>query len=299
MNDILIEIKQDTPGFNSFFGSWVCLEEKNIVIDVGPANTAGRLIGSLETMGLDRVDYVFLTHIHIDHSGGLADMLDHYPTASVICHEKAVKHLVEPSRLWDGSLKVLGKIAEAYGQPRPVSEDRLIPHTQNELKDLMILETPGHAVHHLSFNYKNRLFVGEAGGNYLLVENNEYLRPATPPRFFLDVCLKSVDRLLAMNNQPIRYAHFGQSESSHRLLRMYRDQLITWKKIIHETTAGAQKGDEELVARCMEALLEKDPNLTAFKKMDRDTRKRERFFMANAIEGFIGFLEENKQEISQ
>ncbi|MBW2616874.1 MAG: MBL fold metallo-hydrolase [Deltaproteobacteria bacterium] len=228
MNITLIEIKQDVPGFDSFFGSWVCQGDLNVVIDVGPANTAGRLIDSLVSLGLDRLDLVLLTHIHIDHAGGLADLLDHYPMAKVMCHEKAIQYLVDPSTLWAGSLKVLGKIAEIYGPPKPVPKERLIPHTENDLKDFLVVETPGHAIHHLSFSFDNWLFAGEASGIYLSINGDEYMRPSTPPRFFFDV------------------------------------------------------------------LLEKDPNLVAFGQMDPDTRKRERFFMANSVKGFIGYFKEGE-----
>ena len=285
----LIEIKQDMPGFNEFIGSWVVQDDLNIVVDVGPASTSSRFIDALETLGLKRVDYVLLTHIHIDHAGGVADLLDHYPMAKVMCHEKAVKYLVDPSSLWAGSLKALGEIARGYGQPVPVPKEKLIPHTKNNLTGLHIIETPGHAAHHLSFSYKKRLFAGEAGGNYFKFGGKEYLRPATPHKFFLDVCLKSVDRLLALEDQPIYYPHFGMAESSHRLLKMSRDQLIQWKEIVY---GQLKKGEDNLLERCMGSLLEKDHRLKALADMDADSQKRERFFIANSIKGFIGFLRE-------
>ncbi len=289
MNIRSIEIKQDMPGFDSFFVSWLCQDDLNIVVDVGPANTAARLVESLGALGLDRVDYVLLTHIHIDHCGGLGDLLEHYPMTRVICHDKAVEHMVDPSRLWSGSLKVLGEIAEAYGPPRPIPKGKLIPHSESDLKDLTIIETPGHAVHHLSFVYRDLLFAGEAGGNYFIIGDTEYLRPATPPRFFFEVCLGSIDRLLSLEDQPICYAHFDQARSSHRLLGISREQLILWKEIIHKQVL---KGDQELLERCMNGLIEKDPNLKGISRMDQDTLKRERFFMANAIKGFIGYFKE-------
>jgi glyoxylase-like metal-dependent hydrolase (beta-lactamase superfamily II) len=288
MRETLVEIKQSMPGFDHFFASWIYQDDVNIVVDVGPANTAMQLTESLNSLGLDRVDYVLLTHLHIDHCGGLAELLDHYPMARVICHGNGLKYLSDPSKLWKGSLAVLGELAEAYGPPQPVAKERLIPHTASELKDLVVIETPGHAAHHLSFCYRNRLLVGEAGGNYLIVEGTEYLRPATPPRFFFDACLKSVDTLLSMEDQPICYAHFDRAESSHRLLRSFRNQLIFWKSTIYEQML---KGNKDLIKRCVDTLLEQDPNLRAFEKMDPDTQKREEFFMTNGIKGFIGFLQ--------
>ena len=292
MSEKLIEIKQDMPGFNRFISSWICRDVINIIIDVGPANSAQRLIDSLTAIGLERVDYILITHIHIDHAGGLADLMDHYPMARVICHKDSIKFLVDPARLWKGSLKVLGKIARLFGPPKPVPRERLTPHTKNEIKDLLIIETPGHAAHHLSFSYRSHLFAGEAGGTYLALKNAEYMRPATPPRFFFDVCLNSIDRLLALENQPIFYAHFGKAESSHLMLKKFRCQLSLWKEIIYKFAAGSLRGDE-LIEKCLRTLLEKDPSLKAFHQLDIDIRERERFFMRNSINGYLGSFEES------
>ena len=289
MNTNLIEIKQDDPGFNSFFGSWICKDDITFIVDVGPAGSAQRLIDSLHSAGIERLDYILITHIHIDHCGALADILEQFPMAKAVCHAKGIKHIVEPENLWKGSLKVLGDIAEMFGPPGPVARERLIPHTETDIKDLVIIETPGHAAHHLSFCYKNLFFAGEAGGNYFLINGEEYLRPATPPRFFFDVFINSVDKLLALDNQPIHYAHFGKAESSHRLLNRFREQLFLWKDIL----AGEfQKGGDDIINRSIDVLLEKDSNLEVFSKMDAGTQRRERTFLGNAVKGFLGYFKE-------
>ncbi len=291
METKLVEIEQDMPGFNNFLGSWVCEDDINFLVDVGPAKTSGKLIDSLKSLKLDRVDYILLTHIHIDHAGALADLLEHFPMAKVICHEKGIKFLVDPSKLWAGSLSVLGDTAKGYGEPKPVDVERIIPHTQNKIAKLKIIETPGHAPHHLSYSYNGSLFSGEAGGNFFLIKNTEYLRPATPPRFFFDVFLKSLDRLLALDIHVICYAHFGISNDSHRLLNKFREQLFRWKEIIYEQM---QKGENDLINRCMEALLKNDPDIAAFNKMDHNTQRREKIFLTNSINGFIGYFQEEK-----
>ena len=291
MKTDLIEITQDMPGFNGFLGSWLCRDKMTFLVDVGPAKSSGRLINTLESIGIIKIDFIFLTHIHIDHAGALADILKRYPMARVICHEKGIKFLVDPSKLWAGSLHVLGDTAKGYGEPKPVDEERVIPHSQFELAGLKILETPGHAPHHLSYSYRGSLFAGEAGGNYFLVNNKIYLRPATPPRFFFDVFLKSLDRLLALENQVLCYAHFGIARDSHRLLERFRAQLFRWNDIIYDQL---QEEDEDLRDRCMDALLEKDPDLAAFADMDTDSQMRERIFLTNSINGFIGYFREKE-----
>ena len=196
MQPTLIEIRQDKPGFDRFIGSWFCPGGKSIVIDVGPSRSAPKLTDSLTAMGVHHVDFVLLTHIHMDHAGGLAEFLDHFPMARAICHSKAISHLLDPSKLWMGSLKTLGDLAEAYGPIRPVKREVLLPHTEAQVEGIDIIETPGHAPHHLSFVIQGNLFAGEAGGIYVAGKDWEYLRPATPPVFFLKEFLGSIDRLL-------------------------------------------------------------------------------------------------------
>ena len=291
MHETFLPIRQNIPGFNPFFGSWICQGEVNMAVDVGPAITAGNLVDSLKSIGLERLDYVLLTHIHIDHSGALAEILRHYPEARVICHEKGIPHLVDPSKLYEGSLKVLGDLAQTYGSPKSIAYEKLVPHTECRIEGLSVIETPGHALHHLSFSYRKKLYAGEAAGNYFRVGKREYLRPATPPRFFLDVFMESVDRLLALEDQPIRYAHVEGAESAHRLLNKFKQQLRFWESVIGESVmSGGRKID--IIERCVNQLLKNDPNLVAFKYMDVDTQKREKTFMANAVNGFVGFFEE-------
>jgi len=287
--ETLIEIKQERPGFDGFIGSWLYQDDLTLLVDVGPANTCGRLMENLARLEINRIDYILLTHIHLDHAGALADVLARYPMARVVCHEKGAVNLADPVRLWSGSLKVLGEIAESYGKPKPVPLDRIVPHTRAQVAGVTVIETAGHAQHHLSFSCRNRLFPGEAAGTFMRVGGEEYLRPATPPRFFLEVFLASVDRLLALEDQPILYAHFGRAESSHLMLERFRVQVLSWKGWIQQEIA---LGAEDLERRCVEALLSKDPNLIALAKMDGPTQEREKHFIGNAVKGFLGFFSE-------
>ena len=285
----LVEIKQKIPGFDGFIGSWVYRDDINFVVDVGPASSISYLTRALSEMGITRLDYVLLTHIHIDHAGGLGKFLEHFPMARVVCHEKGIRHLVNPSRLWEGSQMVLREIAESFGPYTPVEEHMCIPHTQAQIDNLRVIETPGHAPHHISFSYQGHLFSGEAAGNYYSVGDADYLRPATPPKFFFDVFLGSLDRLMDLGEQHICYAHFGDAPDSRQMLERFRSQVFRWKDIIEKEMSGSQ---EDLIARCMGRLLQDDPDLKAFELMDADMQKRERFFMRNSVRGYTQFLQQ-------
>lgn len=290
MKPVLIEISQDRPGFNQFIGAWLCRGEKDLLVDVGPASSADRLTRSLDNMGVKTLDLILITHIHIDHAGGLARVLDHYPQARVVCHQKGIKHLVDPGKLWAGSTKTLGEVAEAYGPPGPVKEECFIPHDKAVIDRLTVIETPGHAPHHLSFVYDGYLFAGEAGGTFFSIQGHVYMRPATPPRFFQDQFLQSIQKLLNLGDLPICFAHLGLAESSRSMLTRHRDQLVRWGEII---LRESREGIKNIDYYC-NLLIEEDPDLAHYKLLDPPYQEREKFFLSNSIRGYLEYFEENQ-----
>lgn len=285
----LIALTPARPGFDRFFGPWLVRDGLNVLVDVGPAAWTPELLRALETKGVQRLDYVLLTHMHIDHCGGLAALLARYPTARAVGHGKGLRFLVDPSPLWEGSLRVLGDIARAYGRPEPISAERLLPHTRCAFKSVRIVETPGHAAHHLSYSLAGHLFAGEAAGSYLAMDGGVYLRPATPPRFFFDTCLQSLKRLRALEDMPLCYGHYGRAESSHRWLEAFSEQLRLWKQVIRE---ALREDPETALQRSVEALLERDQRLKLYSHLDPATKRRESFFLRNSIKGFLGHLKQ-------
>ncbi len=282
-----LELPQKIPGWEKFVGAWVIQGNPTIVVDVGPRASIHSLITQLEQRGIHQVDQVWLTHIHIDHAGGLAPFLKRFPEAKVVAPTKGIPHLIDPTRLWEGSLSTLGEKAIAYGPIDPVAMESLFSPDDITLEGLNILETPGHAPFHLSFCYQDYLFCGESAGVFLSLGDKIYLRPPTPTRFFFDQTLDSVDKMLALEDRAIYYGHAGSHPSSQKMLKLYREQLFLWKELI----AGVLHSDaEDVVEQATNILLEKDPMLSCFSQMDTFSQQRERFFMANSITGFEGYL---------
>jgi glyoxylase-like metal-dependent hydrolase (beta-lactamase superfamily II) len=294
MNPSRIDLPQTIPGLERFLGAWLLPGPPAIVIDPGPKASIGHLVNHLKGSGIRRVDYVWLTHIHIDHAGGVADFLTHFPQARVVTHAQGLKHLVDPSRLWEGSLKTLKDLARAYGPIGSVPEESLIGHETFALEGLEILDTPGHAPHHLAFSYEGRLFSGEAAGVYRPFYSKIYLRPPTPPRFFLEQALSSVEKMQAVSDQTIYYAHAGWHPDSRKMLGLYHDQLVLWREIVAK---AMQVNPEDALHEATSRLLQKDPLLKSYNEMDRASQVQEKIFMENSILGFMGYLQEKAETL--
>ena len=282
----LIGLKQrDLPG--TFIGAWVYRGEKSFLVDPGPTASVDQLLEGLRSLGIREMDFIFLTHIHIDHAGGTGSLLRHFPGTKVICHETGIPHLIDPRRLWEGTRKVQGDLALKYGEIDPVPERVLLSPDQFYREGFQIVKTPGHAPHHQVLIYNGYLFAGDAGGFYIPLKDRLFLRPATPPRFDLEEAVQSIEVLLGMAEiREICYAHFGILSDAKGMLRRFKNQLFLWRDVIEEQIR--QSGWEGLVERVIPILLERDELFKPFRKLEEEEKKRELHFLENCIRGIGG-----------
>ena len=292
-NLYLIDLQQNIKGFRDFISSWLFIGDCNFLVDVGPASTVKELIASLKKLSIQSLDYVFLTHIHLDHAGGIGEFVKFFPEAKVICHERAVEHLVKPEKLWQATKKVLGEVAIAYGEMKPLSEEKIIISSEFELEGFQVLNTPGHAVHHVSYVWNKYLFAGEAGGVFHCLGDNIYQRPATPPRFFLEVAVESLDTLLNLSKKEICFGHFGIHRDTKEILERHRYQLFLWKDVVADQMK--RKSDKEKMFQdCISELLLIDEAFMPFNFLDDDIRERERYFIKNTLDGYLGYCKDSR-----
>ena len=238
-------------------------------------------------MGPGQVDYIILTHIHIDHAGSTGALIQHMPNARVLAHPRAKAHLIDPTALWNGSLKTLGNLALQYGEIGPVPAERIITAEENmkvylgKDKELEIYLTPGHAPHHLSLFDRSGglLLAGEAGG--VCIDGS--IRPATPPPFKLEETLASMDKLIALNPRRICYGHFGCYGDALDRLKRARAQVASWHGI-----ANAEKERGSTPEQILEALRINDTELNYLNTLDVDALKRENTLLLNTVYGLSG-----------
>jgi glyoxylase-like metal-dependent hydrolase (beta-lactamase superfamily II) len=295
-NLFLIDLDLPREGFRRFISAWLYRQgETTILVDPGPRSTYPVLREELQKMGVNGIDAVLLTHIHIDHAGGAGLLLQDYPRAKVICHPKSFRHLADPSRLWEESQKILGSLAVDYGRIEPVPADVLMFQKTLAIKDMAIqaLDTPGHAPHHLCFQIGDILFAGELPGVTYPHPEVNYSRPATLPGGRIDLLRQSIEQAAGLNAAYICYGHYGLRKNCAAIWSAALTQLDLWLTAIqkHELAQG-KKAEEAVFAW----LLDNDPLFCGFSALPPDIQTRERFFVGNSIRGMGRYLMERKKE---
>lgn len=289
-----ITLTPPIAGFADFISAWLVDGPPTFLVDVGPSSTAGQLIQALETLGICRLDYILLTHIHLDHAGAVGRIAGRFPAARVVCHAKGIPHLVDPAKLWEGTRRVLGPVADGYGPIEPLPAERLVAAQGFAADGIAAVITPGHAPHHVSYASPAALFAGEACGVvYALPGGRDYMRPATPPMFFMNTALDSIDALIARAPERMVVAHSGMKRNGVGLLRRHRAQLLFWEQWLSARIGQCEA--DEAVQRCTEGLLAEDPLLSAFGLFPAPARERERYFLSNSVSGFLGWLAAQKK----
>jgi len=276
-------------GFRKFISSWlVRAGDTVLVVDPGPLSTIPRLASELRQLGVERLDAILLTHIHIDHAGGAGALLDEFPGARVYCHPEGVRHMVAPEKLWLGSRQVLGaELADAYGEILPVPAAQIGFAEEIGTTGVHAYLTPGHAPHHCCYRLGDLLFAGEAAGVRCEIDTGIYMRPATPPRFILQTALDSVERMLALAPRRMVFAHYGLVEDALTHLRIGRDQLQLWVEGVAQLD-GLPEAERE--AAFFDWLLEHDPVYHNIDRLPDDIRVRERIFLGNTLRGMSDYV---------
>lgn len=299
IGDRLFLADLQTGGSKNLIGSYILKGIQTVIVETGPTASIPNLLLALKETNVkpEEVMYVALSHIHIDHAGGVGTLLKSLPNARVVVHPKGVPHLIDPEKLWEQSKIILGEAAEMFGKPEPVPVGRIIVAAESLMIDmgknvkLQVYETVGHAAHHLCFYEPlNRgVFSGDTAGAYF--GEFDAIVPTTPPPLRLDLVLLSLEKLISLQPKFLYYSHFGKASNAVKRLRAYALQLELWAKI---TEDGVKKGSS--LENIQEKILAEDENMRrmasyfASHPIDRKT------LIENSVQGFIDFVEKQLEK---
>ncbi len=287
----LIDLKP--VGFSGFISSYVVKGREVAIVETGPTATIPNLLVGLDEIGVDveDVDYVAVSHIHLDHGGGVGTLLSHLPKARLVVHRRGAPHIANPEKLWAQSKQVLGKVAELYEKPVPVANDRIIAAEDGmtlelgQNVELRVIETLGHASHHQSF-YEERtrgVFPGDTAGIY--IPDFDVIIPTTPPPFHLDTTLASIEKLKQLKPKVVYYSHFGRMTDALEKLQIHADQLRLWADIV-----AAKLKEKASIDEIQEEIERRDPAMGHLREYIKTHPIMNRGIVKQNIQGFVEYF---------
>jgi len=234
----VLEIDTMLGGWHRVTAGYLVEGEAPVLVETGSQSSVPVLLQALDALGLGPNDLagVVVTHIHLDHAGGVGDVARAFPEATVYVHEKGARHLVDPTKLVSSASRVYGPLLDSlYGRLEATPAERLHVLADGEEirvapgRSLVAVDSPGHAKHHVGLHDSATgiLFAGDAVG--VRLPDAGVLRPSTPPPDFdLDLALQSLRRFAERSPTGIALAHYGLLGEPQDLLAEAETTLRQW-----------------------------------------------------------------------
>jgi len=199
--------------------------DRAAVIDTGTSHAVPQVLAALKAKGIApaQVDYVILTHVHLDHAGAAGQLMASFPNARLTVHPRGARHVVDPSRLLSATVAIYGaaQTRQIYGEIVPVPRERIIETPDGATlrvagRELLFLDAPGHARHHVVVRdaATGHFFAGDSFGlsyRELDRDGRQFSFPTTSPSQFDPPALhRTVDRMFSFAPGALYVAHFGR-----------------------------------------------------------------------------------------
>ena len=206
--------------------------DRAAIVDTGVNSSVPHVLDTLRGKGLrpEQVDYVILTHIHLDHAGGAGLLLSKLPNAMLTVHPRGARHLMDPGKLIASTIAVYGEeeARRTFGDIVPVPSSRIIETGHGFAlklngREFAFFETPGHARHHVCVldTRSGHLFAGDTFGlSYRELDCNgrQFAFPTTSPvQFDPDAEHRSLDLILGLNPGAIYVTHYSRVRDIARM----------------------------------------------------------------------------------
>lgn len=241
--------------------AYVLNDDEPTLIDTGYANGTDQLLNGLETLGIEpsSLSNAIVSHIHLDHAGGAAELVEHAPDIDVYVHEMTGTFLTDPERLIESSRRAMGDHFEAVGGPEPLPERNLVEvDGEGETVDtgsrtLELIPTPGHAPDHLSVwdPTTESLFANESFASYY-PKADTWLPPGTFPNFDVELVDETMNTLSALEPAKMTLSHAGvvpEPESAFDIVRKRIEEFADRIPAIYEEQGDDLEATERVVER--------------------------------------------------
>lgn len=215
-------------------------EGRAALVDTGTNHCVPQVLAALAQLGVapQAVEYILLTHVHLDHAGGAGQLMRVLPNAKAVLHPRGAPHMIDPAKLVAGSIAVYGETAfrELYGEIVPIPADRVLTAEDGQRSSLgsrefQFLHTPGHALHHLAIvdATSRGIFTGDTFGlSYRELDTAQgpfFVPTTTPTQFDPEQLVSSIERLQSLAPEALYLTHYGKVRFAPRLAAQLKSQI--------------------------------------------------------------------------
>jgi glyoxylase-like metal-dependent hydrolase (beta-lactamase superfamily II) len=281
-------------GYDGITAAYLIRSDRPALVETGAALSAGLVVEQLARLGVgpDDLATIVVTHIHLDHAGGVGDLARAFPQAEIVVHERGARHLVSPERLLASARRAYGEVKDTmFGEllPTPVERVRALGDTgEIDLgggRTLSSTWSPGHASHHVGLldSETGDLYVGDAAGIY--VPEADLVRPATPPPDFdLPVALRSIETFRSLRPTRLLFSHYGPTGDVDTTLDRSAEELEVWVEATRDTRRQGLDLDHAVAAV-------RDRTRERYAAVENDPALREKYAALNSDEAnLVGIL---------
>ena len=311
MEPVVSEVARGITAIDTFFGgrrrataAYLLDADEPAIVETGPATSFEPVVAGLERLGIGRTDlaHVVVTHIHLDHAGGVWRIAERFPNATVWVHERGARHLADPTRLLASVTSIYGAetMASLFGPVEPVAAQRIRALGDGDLielgrRHLETVSTPGHAKHHVALvdSATGAVFTGDALGIH--PPDARVLRPATPPPDYdLELAIASIERVRERaRGAMLLFSHFGPVEEVDRICDLAVERFRAWTDAVGEALERTEDMDE--IVRVLREVARADAETGAEATLDLQAMETLSSIRMNAM-GIVGYWSKVREQ---
>ncbi len=312
MEPVVFEVAPGITAIDTFYGgrerytaAYLLDAREPTIVETGPTPSLGHVAAGLDRLGVGATDLanVAVTHIHLDHAGGVGALCERYPKATVWVHERGARHLADPTRLVASATSIYGddRMAELFGSVAPVPAQRIRSLGDGDVVDiggrsLSAFDTPGHAKHQVALldSDTGAVFTGDALGIH--PPDLPLLRPATPPPDYdLEQALDSIERIRSLAGELLLFSHFGPVREVDRICDLASKRFRDWTEAVGRAMERTEDLDE--IVSVLEAESRRDFETGAQTELDLGRLEILSSVRMNAM-GIVGYWHRRRERES-